>query len=376
MSGKDYYDILNVPRNADEKELKRAYRSLTKKFHPDINKEEGAEEKFKDINEAYDVLSDRQKRAQYDQMGHDTYTSASKGSYQGGGYGSSGFNADFGGFGDIFDSFFGGGSRGPRGPQRGSDLLMRIQISLRDAVFGVDRDIDVMHNEPCTDCGGTGSATKKTNVCPRCGGSGQERRANNTPFGQFVSMVTCSQCSGSGRIPEERCKTCNGSGHSRVKRTITVNIPAGVDSGNRLRMEGYGEAGDAGAPNGDLYIEMHVVAHPQFSRIGDNLETSADITPAQATLGSMITIESIDGRKIDVKVPAGVQYNTALKISGEGVRRRGRPGDLLVRIKIAIPKRLNAQEKELYEKILELEGKKESGAGSKGFFKDLKDKMK
>lgn len=376
MSGKNYYDILNIPRNADEKEIKRAYRSLTKKYHPDINKEEGAEEKFKDINEAYSVLSDAQKRAQYDQLGHDAFTSASKGSYQGGGYGSGGFNADFGGFGDIFDSFFGGGSRGPRGPQRGSDLLMRIQITLREAVFGADRDIDVMHNEPCPACDGTGSATKKTNVCPRCGGSGQERRANNTPFGQFVSMATCSQCGGSGRIPEERCKTCNGSGHSRVKRTITVNIPAGIDSGMRLRMEGYGEAGDAGAPNGDLFIEVHVTPDSAFTRIGDNLETTADITPAQAVMGTSITITSIDGRKIDLKVPAGVQYNTALKIPGEGVRRRGRPGDLLVRMKIVIPKHPGSQEKELYEQILELEGNKEPGHGSKGFFQDLKDKMK
>ena len=375
MSGKNYYDILNIPRNADEKEIKRAYRSLTKKYHPDINKEENAEEKFKDINEAYSVLSDSQKRAQYDQLGHDAFTSASKGSYQGGGYGSGGFNADFGGFGDIFD-FFSGGSRGQRGPQRGSDLLMRIQITLREAVFGVDRDIDVMHNEPCPKCDGTGSATKKTNVCPRCGGSGQERRANNTPFGQFVSMATCSQCGGSGRIPEERCKTCNGSGHSRVKRTITVNIPAGIESGMRLRMEGYGEAGDAGAQNGDLFIEVHVTQNPKFTRIGDNLETVAEITPAQAVMGSSITITSIDDRKIDLKVPAGVQFNTALKIPGEGVRRRGRPGDLLVRMKIVIPKHPGSQEKELYEKILELEGNRESGQGSKGFFQDLKDKMK
>lgn len=376
MSGKNYYDILNVPRNADEKELKRAYRSLTKKYHPDINKEEDAEEKFKEINEAYSVLSDSQKRAQYDQMGHDTFTSASKGSYQGGGSRSGGFNADVGGFGDIFDSFFGSGSRGSRGPQSGSDLLMRIQITLQDVVFGVDRDVSVMHNEPCTACDGTGSATKKTNVCPRCGGSGQERRANNTPFGQFVSMATCSLCGGAGRIPEERCKTCNGSGHSRVKRTITVNIPAGVESGMRLRMEGYGEAGDAGAPNGDLFIEMHVAPNSVFTRIGDNLEISAEITPAQAVMGSSITIKTIDGRKIDLKVPTGVQYNMALKISGEGIHRRGRPGDLLVRMKIVVPKHLGSQEKELYEQILELEGNKESGQGSKGFFKDLKDKIK
>ncbi len=375
MGGKNYYDILNVPRNADQSEIKRAYRTLTKKYHPDISKEEDAEEKFKEINEAYSVLSDQQKRAQYDQFGHESYTNASKGSYQGGaGYGG-GFNADFGGFGDIFDSFFGGGRSSRHGPQPGADLLMRMQVTLKDVVFGVERDIEVMHNEPCSNCDGTGSENKKTKVCPRCGGSGQERRANNTPFGQFVSMTTCSMCGGSGRLPEERCHVCNGSGHERVKRTITVNIPAGIDSGMRLRMEGYGEAGDPSASNGDLFIEIQVIPDKKFTRVGDNLEMTIEVSPAQAAIGTRVIIKTIDDREVELKVPAGVQYNTALKIPGEGVRRRGRPGDLLVRTKIIIPKHLSGEEKDLYNKILDIEGhsKKE---GSKGFFQDLKDKMK
>jgi molecular chaperone DnaJ len=374
MGASDYYDVLNVPRNASEKEIKKAYRTLTKKYHPDICKEEGAEEKFKEINEAYSVLSDPQKRAQYDNMGHDAFTHASKGSYAGAGGG--GFHADFSGFGDIFDTFFGGGFGGrPRGPQRGDDLLMRIQITLRDAVFGTEREIEISHTEQCSTCEGSGSQTKKTRTCPRCGGSGQERRARQTPFGQFVQMATCSQCGGRGTIPEEACKTCGGSGRTRVKRKVDVHIPPGIETGMRLRMEGYGEAGDYGAPNGDLFIEVHVAPDERFTRVGDNLETGVRISPAQAAVGSEVEVETIDGRHLELKIPSGVQHNTALKIAGEGVRRRGRPGDLLVRVKIVIPKRLTDEQRELYAKILKLEGHK-VGETSKGFFHDVMDKVK
>ncbi|MBN2733636.1 MAG: molecular chaperone DnaJ [Methanomicrobiaceae archaeon] len=380
MGARNYYDILNVSKNATEQEIKKAYRTLTKKYHPDISKEEGAEEKFKEINEAYSVLSDKQKKAQYDQMGHETFTNASKGQYTGGGFGGAGFNSDFGGFGDIFDAFFGGAGgsrRGPRGPQAGADLLMRIQITLKDAALGTSRDVDIMHTEPCPDCDGTGSKTKKTRICPRCGGSGQERRENRTPFGNFVSMVTCSQCQGRGKIPEERCNTCSGTGHSRVKRNITVNIPAGIDTGMRLRMEGYGEAGDPGAPNGDLFIEVEVIPDEHFRRIGDNLETNVVVSAASAAVGFKVDIETIDGREVELKIPAGVQHGTALKIPGEGVKRRGRPGDLLVRVKIEIPKNLTDEEKELYARIIEIESEKKAKGGKKGgFFQDVVGKMK
>jgi molecular chaperone DnaJ len=204
MGTGDYYDILGIPRSADDKEIKKAYRNLARKFHPDVCKDPGAEEKFKEINEAYSVLSDEQKKAQYDNMGHETYTNASRGSYTGGGGFGGGFSADFSGFGDIFD-FFGGGQR-RSGPQPGADLLMRIQIRLEDAVSGVDRDIEVMHTEPCEACNGTGSETKRVNTCPRCGGTGQMRQAAHSAFGQFVRMTTCSQCNGKGKIPEKVCR--------------------------------------------------------------------------------------------------------------------------------------------------------------------------
>jgi molecular chaperone DnaJ len=367
MGGEDYYETLGIPRNADETEIKKAYRNLARKFHPDICKEPGAEDKFKKINEAYSVLSDEQKKRQYDNMGHETYTNASKGSYSGGGgFNGGGFSADFSGFGDIFD-FFGGGQR-RSGPQPGADLLMRIQVRLEDAVAGMDRDIEVMHTEPCPSCSGSGSETKKLNTCPRCGGSGQMRQATNSPFGQFIRMTPCTQCEGRGKIPEKVCKACRGSGHTRVKRKVSVHIPAGIDNGMRLRMEGYGEAGEYGAHNGDLFIEVYVLPHDQFTRSGDNLEITIEISPAQAVLGTSIDIETIDKRHIDLRVPAGVQYNTALKISGEGVKRRGKPGDLLVRVKIVTPRSVSNEQKELYTKIADLEGKSHN---SGGFFSNI-----
>ena len=373
MSAGDYYDTLGVPRSADEKEIKKAYRNLARKYHPDVCKEPGAEEKFKQINEAYSVLSDDQKKAQYDNMGHETFTNASKGSYSGGsGYSGGGFSADFSGFGDIFD-FFGGGGQRRSGPQPGADLLMRIQIRLEDAVSGTDREIEVMHSEPCTSCSGSGSETKKLNVCPRCGGSGQMRQATNSPFGQFVRMMTCNQCGGKGKIPEKVCRECHGTGHSRVKRKVAVHIPAGIDNGMRLRMDGYGEAGDYGAANGDLFLEVYVQSHDRFVRTGDNLETMIEISPVQAVLGTQVDIETLDKRHIDLKVPAGIQYNTALKIAGEGIKRRGRPGDLLVRVKIITPRNISTEQKDLYQKLVELEGK---GSGVGSFFSGIMGKKK
>jgi len=371
MGVSDYYDILSIPRNADDKEVKKAYRNLARKYHPDVCKEPGAEEKFKQINEAYSVLSDPQKRAQYDNMGHETYTNASKGSYTGGGGFGGGFSTDFSGFGDIFD-FFGGGYK-RAGPQQGADLLTRLSIPLEDAVAGTDRDIEVMHSEPCPSCAGSGSETKKQNTCPRCGGSGQMRQASQSVFGQFVRMTTCNQCGGRGRVPEKICRDCRGSGHTRAKRKVTIHIPAGIENGMRLRMEGYGEAGVLGASSGDLFIEVYIQPHDRFRREGDNLETTIEISPGQAVMGTKIEIETIDKRHIELNVPAGVQYNTALKVHGEGIKRRGHPGDLLVRVKIVTPKQVSSEEKDLYEKILEIEGKR---GGKRGLFSGFMAKKK
>lgn len=353
MGSDSYYDTLGVPKNASQDEIKKAYRNLAKKYHPDVCKEPGAEEKFKTINEAYSVLSDESKRRQYDQLGHDNFTNASKGNYSGAG--GAGFNADFSGFGDIFDFFTGGSGRRQSGPRSGDDMLMRIQITLADAVFGAQREIEVMHTESCPDCDGTGSSTKKTKTCRKCNGTGQVKQIRNSIFGQMVTQSVCPDCGGRGKIPETPCKKCGGSGKTKIRRKITVNIPPGIDTGMRLRMEGYGEAGDYGAPNGDLYIEVHVVSNPKFDREGDNLVTQYEISPAQAVLGSEVEIETIDKKKVNLKIPAGITYGTRLRISGEGVRRRGSYGSLLVRIVIGTPKKISSAERELYEKILQIE---------------------
>ena len=357
MGSESYYDVLGVSRNATETEIKKAYRNLAKKYHPDVCKEADAEEKFKSINEAYSVLSDESKRRQYDQLGHENFTNASKGNYSGAG--GAGFNADFSGFGDIFD-FFGGGSRRHSGPRQGDDTLMRIQITLADAVFGVQKEIEVMHTESCPDCDGTGSSTKKTTTCRKCNGTGQVKQIRNSIFGQMVTQSVCPDCGGRGKIPESPCRKCNGTGKTKVRRKVSVNIPAGIDSGMRLRMEGYGEAGDPGAPNGDLYIEVYVISNPLFDREGDNLVTQYEISPAQAVLGCEVEIETIDKKKVALKIPAGINYGTRLRIQGEGVRRRGSYGSLLVRIVIGTPKKISGKERELYEKILAIENGSES----------------
>ncbi len=380
MGPDSYYDILGVSRDANDAEIRKAYRDLARKYHPDVCKEDGAEERFKGINEAYSVLSDPQKRAQYDQMGHDAYSNASRGSYSGGGGFSGGFNADFSGFGDIFDTFFGGGGARQRaGPRPGADLLMKMRITLEEAAFGTEKEVGLDHVEPCPACDGSGSETKKFTTCPTCGGSGQMRQMSQSIFGSFVRMTPCTACGGRGKIPESRCKTCGGSGHRRARQTVKVRVPPGVDTGMRLRMEGYGDAGDYGAPAGDLYIEISVAQHRSFTRRGDDLETAIDITPAQAVLGSEVEVKTIDGRTVVLDIPAGVQHNTGLKIAGEGVRWQTKPGDMLVRVRIVVPDRLTDEERELYTRLLEMEGKKPSSKGSKkgkGFFQDVVDKVK
>ena len=361
MGSESYYDVLGIPRNATETDIKKAYRTLAKKYHPDVCKEPGAEEKFKSINEAYSVLSDDAKRRQYDQLGHDNFTNASKGNYSGSG--GAGFNTDFSGFGDIFD-FFGGGGRRQSGPQEGDDLLMRIQITLEDAVFGAQKEIEVMHTESCPECEGTGSSTKKTVKCSKCNGTGQIKQVKNSIFGQMVTQSPCPECGGRGKIPESTCRKCNGTGRTKVRRKVTVNIPAGIDSGMRLRMEGYGEAGDYGAKNGDLYIEVYVISNPKFDREEDNLITQYEISPAQAVLGCEVEIETIDKKRVALRIPTGISYGTRLRIAGEGIRRRGNYGNLLVRIVISTPKRISSVERDLYEQLLKAEGNPASPSSS------------
>lgn len=364
----DYYDILGIPRNATDKEIKAAFRSLARKYHPDVCRERGAEEKFKKINEAYSVLSDPQKRARYDMGGKSAFEGASP---FGGGFG--GFHTDYYDFGDIFDAFFGGfgeRSRQRQGPIPGADILIRLRISLEEAVFGADKDVEVDHTEACPACDATGSVSKRLRPCPTCGGSGQVRHVHATVLGQFIRAAPCGACRGRGRVAETPCTQCRGTGHVQARKKVRVHVPAGIDTGMRLRVGGLGEAGEMGAPSGDLFIEVSVAPHRRFSRAGDHLETTIEITPAQAAIGSSATVETIDRKQVEVQIPEGTEQDAVLTVPGEGVRKKGRSGDLRVRVKIRTPRHLSAEERDLYQKLLQLEGKKKPKR--KGLFGHLR----
>ena len=326
---KDYYDILGVSKNATDDEIKKAYRRLARKYHPDLNKDnpKAAEEKFKEVNEAYHVLSDADKRAQYDQLGHDAFQQASRGGAGAGGFGGfgqGGFNGqgfDFGGFdmGDIFDMFTGGSRRRNNGPEQGADLRYDMTITLREAFTGVKKKFSVTKNDTCSHCHGSGAEPgSSVDTCPACHGTGQQRIVRNGPFGQMVNIVTCQQCGGTGKIIKNKCKECHGSGTVRASKTIEVNIPAGADSGVRMRVAGEGEPGRRGGPKGDLYVYIYVEDDPDFEREGDDLYKTVNISYPVAALGSTIKVKTLD-KEVELKVPAGTQTGTRFRISGEGM---------------------------------------------------------
>ncbi|MEE3453110.1 molecular chaperone DnaJ [Dialister sp.] len=356
---KDYYDILGVNKNASDDEIKKAYRRLARKYHPDLNKDnpKAAEEKFKEVNEAYHVLSDADKRAQYDQLGHDAFTQASRGGAGAGaggfgGFGQGGFNGqgfDFGGFdmGDIFDMFTGGSRRRNNGPEQGADLRYDMTITLREAFTGVKKKFSVTKNEVCDHCHGNGAEPgSSVDTCPACHGTGQQRVVRNGPFGQMVNIVTCNECHGTGKIIRNKCHKCHGSGTVRASKTIEVNIPAGADSGVRMRIAGEGEPGKRGGPKGDLYVYIFVKDDPDFEREGDDLYRMVDISYPVAALGSTIKVRTID-KEVELKIPAGTQNGTRFRISGEGMPhlQSARKGDLYVEVRVVVPKRLNENQK-------------------------------
>lgn len=372
MAKRDYYEVLGVSRDASPDELKKAYRKLARQYHPDAyagNKEE-AEVKFKEIAEAYAVLNDPEKRAAYDQFGH----AAADG--QGfGGFGAGGFNgADFGGLGDIFDMFFGGAGRQRTGPQKGNDLRINLEISFKEAAFGVERDIQVPKIETCDTCAGSGSAPgSKTKTCGVCQGAGQVQFAQNTPFGRVVQSRTCDQCRGSGKIIEKPCPTCRGGGQVRKTKNIHVKIPAGVDDGSRLRLTGEGESGLRGGPPGDLYVYIVVRPHKDFVRDGNDVICELNISFAQAALGDSVDVPTLDGTA-ELKVPEGTQTGTVFRIKGKGIpylNGNGR-GDQHVRVKLTTPTKLNDKQKELLKEFARLSGENPQG-GNKNLFEKMKD---
>lgn len=389
MSNQDYYQILGVDRSASEAEIKRAYRKKARQYHPDLNKDDpkAAEEKFKDVNEAYQTLSDADKRAQYDQLGHDAYQQASKGGagsgaggFSGfGGFGQGGFGGFSGGFEDIFDMFTGGGRQRRNGSQQGADLRYDMEITLREAAKGITKKFSVTKKDTCDHCHGNGAEPgSQVDTCPDCHGTGQQRVVRNSPFGQMVNVIPCQRCSGKGKIINNHCHACHGSGIIRRNKTIEINIPAGADTGVRMRVAGEGEPGINGGPKGDLYVYIFVKDDSEFERDGDDLYRRVDISFATAALGSVIKVNTLEGQ-VELKIPAGTQNGTKFRIRGEGIPhiQSSRKGDLYVVTHVVVPKKLNKEEKEALVKFADVSGENiQQYKGKESFLDKLIDKLK
>jgi len=347
MAKRDYYEVLGIDKGADEAAIKKAYRTLAKKNHPDVNPgDKDAEERFKEINEAYQVLSNPQKRAQYDQFGHDGPQG-----FGGGGYSDfSGFGGGFGGFEDIFNMFTGGAGGARRnGPVPGDDLRYDLTITLDEAAFGCEKEINLVRDEECPECHGTGAKPgSKVDKCPACGGTGQERVIQNTPFGRIQNMRTCSKCRGTGQIISEPCGKCHSRGKIRVSRRKTVKVPAGISDGQILTIRGQGGLGERGGEPGDLLIVVSVKRHKLFQRDGDNLYIEMPITFVQAALGAELDVPTLK-KPVKYRFPEGTQPGQVFCIKGEGVQhlRGSGKGDLYVTAVVEIPKKLTEKQKDL-----------------------------
>ncbi len=349
---RDYYEVLGISKTASEDEIKKAYRSLAKKYHPDVSKEPNAEEKFKEVQKAYDCLSDPSKRENYDRYGTED---PMQGGFGGAG-GFSGFGGSgFGGFEDIFSSFFGGGRArsNPNAPQKGNDVRTRVELTFEEAAFGVKKTMTLNRYEECTTCGGTGAHSKDDiTTCSRCRGTGRVVVEQQTILGRIQTESTCPECGGKGKKITKHCSSCNGAG--RVKKTskIDVNIPAGIDNEQTLRLSGRGEAGLNGGPNGDLYINVVVKPHEIFERDGNDIYLELPITFSQAALGTTIEVKTLHG-KVALKIPSGTQSNTKFKLANKGIQNSntGRSGHQYVIVNVVTPTKLSNEQKELFTKL-------------------------
>lgn len=372
LSKRDYYEALGLNKGASMEEIKRAFRKKAHEYHPDKNNgDKAAEEKFKEINEAYEILSDPQKKERYDRFGH-AGVDPSAGGYGGG--------AGFGGFEDIFSDIFdmfGGGfssTRRRNGPSKGSDIQQRVSITFEEAAFGTEKEVFIHRYEKCEECNGTGAEkdTSKT-TCPTCNGTGEVRTQQRTPFGSFVNVRPCERCGGKGTIIENPCKKCQGSGKTREKVTLKVKIPAGVDNESVISLRGEGEPGANGGPNGDLYVIISVLPHKVFKRDGSDLIIEIPITFPQAALGDDLVIPTLE-EKISYKLPAGTQSGTVFRIKGKGIKHinTSRTGDLYVKVIVEIPKKLNNEQKKLLQKLSASFGS-EVHEQRKSFLENVKD---
>lgn len=373
---RDYYEVLGVSRDASEADIKKAYRKLSKKYHPDINKEPGADAKFKEVSEAYEVLSDTQKRAAYDQYGHAANDPNFGAGF--GGFGGFGGTGGFGGFEDIFDTFFGGAGGGsarrPNAPQRGNDLQYRLDLTFEEAIFGKQATIQYQRNEECHTCHGTGAKEGTSpSTCSKCHGSGVINVERNTPFGRVMTQTTCDVCQGSGKEIKEKCTTCHGSGTETQQHKVEFSVPAGVEDGHQIRLSGQGEAGKNGGPYGDLYVVFKVAASKQFEREGSEIYYTLPINFAQAALGDEVTVPTVHG-DVKLKIPSGIQSGKTLRLKGKGapILRGMGNGDQHVTVQVVTPTKLSDKQRELFEQLA-----KESGTDVKGhdnsFFGKVKD---
>lgn len=368
---KDYYDVLGLKKDAGPEEIKKAYRKLARQYHPDVNSDQDSEVKFKEIKDAYDVLSDPQKKDYYDRFGHEGGPS-----FQG----FEGFGGFTSGFEDIFDTFFGGGfttgrDRQAAAPRRGADLRYDLEISLKEAVQGKVTFIRIPRAENCPACRGTGAREGTSPVtCTACGGTGQQQVVRNTAFGRFVSVKPCEKCRGEGRIIKEPCPHCHGEGRVIRERKIEIKIPPGVDSGSRLRVSGEGEAGIKGGPHGDLYVVLYVRPHEIFKRQNNDLVCEMPLSFVLVALGGEIEVPTLEG-KAKLRIPEGTQPGAVFRLKGKGVpslRGFGR-GDQLVKVKVEVPRRLNTSQKKILQEFAQASGLDLSDVGDKSFFERVKD---
>jgi len=390
---RDYYEVLGVDKSADDATLKKAYRKLAKKYHPDVNPgDKEAEAKFKEATEAYTILSDPEKRKQYDQFGHAAFENGGGGA--GGGFGGFDFNgADMGDiFGDIFGDLFGGGSRSRRannGPMKGANLRARVNITFEEAVFGCEKELEIVLKDECTTCHGTGAKPGTSPVtCPKCHGEGQVVYTQQSMFGMVRNVQTCPDCHGSGKIIKDKCTSCRGTGYTSSRKKIQVSVPAGIDNGQSIRIREKGEPGTNGGPRGDLLVEVNVARHPIFQRQDMNIYSTVPISFAQAALGGEVRINTVDGDVL-YEVKAGTQTDTRIRLKGKGVpslRNKAVRGDHYVTLVVQVPASLNAEAKEALRKFDEVTGntlkKSAEGTGTaekpkkkKGFMDKIKESL-